>query len=113
MINLPFIAVAVLLLLGFYTLMFKRNLIKIVIGINIIGAAVNLFLIALGYVKDSGAPIYTLSPTLNMVAPIPQALTLTSIVIDLAVTAMMLSFVIMIYKKYQSIEAEKVQELNG
>ena len=110
--HFPFIAVALLIALGIYALMFKRNLIKIVIGVSLIESGVNLFLIALGYVKGGVAPIYTNAPGTNMVLPTPQALTLTSIVIGLATTALMLSFVILIYRHYGSIDA-KIRRLKG
>jgi len=111
--NLPFITVVVLIGIGLYALMFKRNLIKIVIGITLIESGVNLFLISLGYRKGCYAPIYTNAPTTAMVFPIPQALTLTSIVIGFAVTALMLSFAVLIYKNYGTINAVKTRRLKG
>jgi len=110
--HFPFIAVVILIGLGIYACMFKRNLIKIVIGVSLIESGVNLFLITLGYVKGGVAPIYTNAPGTNMVLPTPQALTLTSIVIGLATTALMLSFAVLIYKHYSSIDA-KTRRLKG
>ena len=105
--NLPFIAVIILIALGLYGILFKRNLIKIVMGIHIIGSGVNLFLIELGYREGGVAPIFTNAPKLEMVLPTPQALTLTSIVINIAVVALMLSLVILIYQHYGSIDSEE------
>jgi multicomponent Na+:H+ antiporter subunit C len=110
--HFPFIAVVILIGLGIYACMFKRNLIKIVIGVSLIESGVNLFLITLGYVKGGVAPIYTNAPSRNMVLPTPQALTLTSIVIGLATTALMLSFAVLIYKHYGNIDA-KTRRLKG
>ena len=109
--NIPYIAVAALILLGLYALIFKRNLIKMVIGITLIESGVNLFLITLGYREESIAPIYTSSPGGIMAFPIPQALTLTSIVIGVAVIALMLSLVMLIYKHYGTLDARKVRRL--
>ena len=109
--NIPFIAVACLILIGLYALIFKRNLIKMVIGITLIESGVNLFLITLGYRKGSIAPIYTSSPGGIMALPIPQALTLTSIVIGVAVLALMLSLVIHIYRHYGTLDVRKVRRL--
>ena len=109
--NLPFIACAILVILGLYTLTFKRNLIKIVIGLNLVESGVNLFLITLGYKSNAVAPIYTMAAEEEMVLPTPQALTLTSIVIGLATTALILSFTILIYKHYKTIDASKVRRL--
>jgi len=111
--HFPFVAVVILISLGVYALMFKRNLIKIVIGVCLIESGVNLFLITLGYVKGGIAPIYTHAPDTRMVLPTPQALTLTSIVIGLATTALMLSFAVLIYRHYNSIDAKNVRRLRG
>jgi len=109
--NIPFIAVVGLILIGLYALIFKRNLIKMVIGITLIESGVNLFLITLGYRENSIAPIYTSSPGGIMALPVPQALTLTSIVIGVAVLALMLSLVIHIYRHYGTLDARKIRRL--
>jgi multicomponent Na+:H+ antiporter subunit C len=109
--NIPFIAVVALLAIGMYAILFRRNLIKIVIGISIFESGVNLFLITLGYVKGGVAPIYTYASPKRMVMPVPQALTLTSIVIGVAVLALMLSLVIGIYRHYGTLDARKVRRL--
>ncbi len=106
--NVPFIAVAALILIGLYAVIFKRNLIKMVIGITLIESGVNLFLITLGYREGSIAPIYTSSPGGIMALPVPQALTLTSIVIGVAVLALMLSLVMYIYRHYGTLDARKI-----
>jgi len=112
--NLPYVAVVIFVVLGIYTLMFKRNLIKIAIGICLIENGVNLFLITLGYRKGAIAPIYTQAPSGQaMVLPTPQALTLTSIVIGIATTALILSVAMMIYKHYGTLDTEKVRRLRG
>ena len=109
--NIPYFAVIGLILIGLYALIFKRNLIKMVIGITLIGSGVNLFLITLGFRENSTAPIYTTSPGGIMSLPVPQALTLTSIVIGVAVLALMLSLVIQIYRHYKTLDANEVRRL--
>ena len=115
-LNIPFLAVAALILIGLYAIVFKRNLIKMVIGITLIESGVNLFLITLGYREGGVAPIYTNLPAgtsypEGMVLPVPQALTLTSIVIGVAVLALMLSLVIHIYRHYGTLDARKIRRL--
>ena len=53
--NLPFITVVALTLIGLLTVLLKKNLIKILLGINILESAVNLFIVALGY-REGGSP---------------------------------------------------------
>lgn len=112
--NLPFVACMVLVALGVWALLYKRNLIKIVIGIGLIESGVNLFLVALGYVRGGVPPIYTYAAKeAPMVLPTPQALTLTSIVIGLATTALMLAFAVLIYRHKGTLDARKIRDLRG
>lgn len=106
--NIPFIAVSALIIIGLYAVVFRRNLIKMVIGITLIESGVNLFLITLGFRENSIAPIYTSSPGGIMSMPVPQALTLTSIVIGVAVIALMLSLIIHIYKHYETLDSKEI-----
>ncbi len=112
--NFPYVTVAVSIGCGLYILMFQKNLIKLAIGINLIESGINLFLITLGYRKGGVAPIYTQAPAGKaMVLPTPQALTLTSIVIGVATSALVLSMAMMIYKHYGTIEVDKARRLRG
>ena len=106
--NIPFIAVSALIIIGLYAVVFRRNLIKMVIGITLIESGINLFLITLGFRENSIAPIYTSSPGGIMSMPVPQALTLTSIVIGVAVIALMLSLIIHIYKHYETLDSKEI-----
>jgi multicomponent Na+:H+ antiporter subunit C len=113
---LPYVGVVGMILIGLYAVVFRRNLIKIVMGISIIESGVNLFLIILGYRMDGVAPIFTSLPSgtsypEEMVLPVPQALTLTSIVIGVAVLALMLSLVMRIYRKYGTLDVRKIRRL--
>ncbi|MBC7080918.1 MAG: NADH-quinone oxidoreductase subunit K [Thermoplasmatales archaeon] len=117
--NIPFLTVVALIAIGMYAVVFRRNLMKIAIGITIIESGVNLFLITLGYREGGIAPIFTnLPPDITpadipekMVMPVPQALTLTSIVIGVAVLALILAFIIKIYKEYGTLDAKEVRRL--
>jgi len=112
--NLPFVVAALLVVFGIYTFLFKRNLIKLVIGVSLVETGVNLFLVTLGYRTGGVAPIWTFAPEgERMVLPTPQALTLTSIVIGLATTALLLSFAVFIHRHYGTLDARKVKELQG
>lgn len=111
--NIPYLAVAALIGIGLYIIISKRNLIKLVMGIVILEAGVNLFLITLGYRAGGVAPIYTNVPEGVMVLPVPQALTLTSIVIGVSILALMLSMIIHTYRHTGDIDAEKSRRMKG
>lgn len=113
LLHMPFFTVVVLLLLGITVMLVKRNIIKILMGLSLMESAVNLFLVATGYRHGGVAPIFTNVPDTQMVLPTVQALTLTSIVIGVATSAMMLSFAMVLYKKYGTTDAHKLKKLKG
>lgn len=105
-----------LIVFGIYTVLVKKNLIKTVIGLSLIDYGINLLIVSVGFNVGGSAPIFTfneIKPDTFFVDPVPQALTLTSIVIGACVTAMTLSLVIKIKEKYGTIDADKVRRLNG
>ena len=100
--------------IGLYGVLRKRNIIKIIVGLGIIEYAVNLFFILVGYRRYGRAPILAKDQViLNMVDPLPQALVLTSIVIGLAVTALIVAIAIRIFEKYQTFDITKIRRLKG
>lgn len=111
--NIPFLAVAALIAIALYVIIFKRNLIKLVMGIAILQSGVNLFLVILGYREGGVAPIYTDAPEAVMVLPVPQALVLTSIVIGVSVLALMLSMIVHTYRHTGDIDAERSRRMKG
>jgi len=111
--NFPFVASALLMGVAFYIILFKKNLIKLIMGIGMLSSGVNLFIVALGYRTGGNVPIYTDVPEGLMVLSVPQALTLTSIVINVAVLALMLTMVIHTYRHTGDIDSEKSRKLKG
>ena len=104
----------VLFCVGLYGVLRKRNIVKIIISFVIVEYSMNMFFVLLGYRYHSRAPIDAKNQDiLNMVDPIPQALVLTSIVIGLAVTALLISFAIRIYERYGTFDITKIKRLKG
>ena len=106
-------AAIVLLMLGLYGLLTQRNVIKIIISLNILGIGLNLFIVSVGFVSGGIAPIYTSvnsSSTLGFVDPLPQALVLTAIVIGVGTTALGLALAKNIYQKYGTFEIDEMGE---
>ncbi|MFC1539108.1 sodium:proton antiporter [Candidatus Latescibacterota bacterium] len=114
----PYILCTILLLLGLYAVLAKKNLVKIVIGLLIIEYAVNLMLILVGYKSGGTAPIVTsvehaAHESLSFVDPLPQALIVTSIVIGLGTTAMVISLCLRLYEKYGTFDILQIRRLKG
>lgn len=112
-----YIGAFIVIILGLYMIITKKNFLKIILGLSMIDSGINLLLISIGYRKDATAPIFD-SASSNIsntafVDPVPQALTLTSIVIGACVTALALSLVIKVYEHYGTIDSDMVRRLNG
>lgn len=108
-------AVAIVLFgIGFTMLLFHRNLIKKLIGMNIMDTGTFLFLASMGYIEGRKAPIVTNGVT-SMEAyinPVPAGLVLTGIVVSVSVTAVMLSLTIRLYKRYHTLNLDDIYRLS-
>lgn len=103
----------VLMLIGFYAMIAKDNLIKKVIGLNIFQTAIFLFFISLGDVVGGTEPIVSeemISKGYVYVNPLPHVLILTAIVVAVATTAVALALIIRMYEEYGTIEEEEIIE---
>jgi len=101
-----------LVLIGLFIIMTKKNLIKVIIGLSILDTGIYLFLIAIGYLREGTAPIFS-KPGLhseNIVDPVPQALVLTAIVIGVAILSLALTLAIKLYKHYGTLNLRKIKE---
>jgi multicomponent Na+:H+ antiporter subunit C len=101
-----------MILIGLWGMLTNKNLIRMIIGISIMETGVNVILVSLGYIQGKTAPILDTSELQSsalsqVVDPIPSALVLTSIVIGLGTTALMLSYVIKMYKEKQTLNIEE------
>lgn len=106
--------VAVLLFgIGFTTLLMHRNLVKKIIGFNIMDTAIYLFLTSAGYIEGRAAPIRAPGATsaAAYVNPIPSGLVLTGIVVSVSVTALMLALTIRLYRRYRTLDFDRITQL--
>ena len=107
-------AIAIILFaIGFATLFFQRNLIRKIIGLNIMDTGLFLFLTSLGYIEGRKAPIIVdgVTNAAEYVNPIPAGLVLTGIVVSVSVTAVMLSLSIRLYSKYHTLDMDETYKL--
>ena len=104
-------AVAMILFgIGFANLMFQKNLIKKIIGFNIMDTAIYLFLADKGYIAGRLPPIVVdgIQDVEAYINPIPSGLVLTGIVVSVSVSALMLSLTIRLYKRYHTLDLDKI-----
>ena len=104
-------AVAMILFgIGFANLMFQKNLIKKIIGFNIMDTAIYLFLAEKGYIAGRMAPIVVdgIQDVSAYINPIPSGLELTGIVVSVSVSALMLSLTIRLYQRYHTLDLDEI-----
>ena len=103
--------VAILLFgIGFANLLVQKNLIKKIIGLNIMDTAVYLFLAEKGYITGRVAPIVAdgVQEVEAYINPIPSGLVLTGIVVSVSVTALMLSLTVRLYQRYHTLDLDEI-----
>ncbi len=114
----PYILCTILLLIGVYGVITKKNLVKIVVGLIVIDYATNLMLILIGYRSGGTAPIFSsvenaAQEASKFVDPLPQALILTSIVIGLGMVLMAIVLCLRLYEKYGTLDILHIRRLKG
>ena len=102
---------AILLMIGFYAVIAKLNLIKKLIGLSLFQAAVFLLYITMGNVEGASAPIFGYGAE-TFSNPLPQVLILTAIVVGISTMALGLGLVVRIKEEYGSIEEDEIQEID-
>ena len=104
-------AIAMILFgIGFSNLLLQKNLIKKIIGLNIMDTAVYLFLAEKGYIMGRKAPIVVdgVQTVVSYINPVPSGLVLTGIVVSVSVTALMLSLTIRLYRRYHTLDLDEI-----
>lgn len=101
--------------IGFMILLLNNNLIKKIIGMNVMDTSIFLLFISIGYIDGTEAPIIVGAKfnEIGYINPIPTGLMLTGIVVAVSVTAFMLALTIKLYEKYGTIELDEIYEIRG
>jgi len=99
----------VIVLVGIYGILTRRNIIKMVMSLYIMNSGVILLFVSIGYIVGGQAAIFENSKKL-MVDPLPQAVMLTTLVIGLGITALALALAIKIYDEYKTLNTRKLLE---
>ena len=105
-----------LMMVGLYAMITKKNLVKKIIGMNILQTAVILFFISLGAKKDATIPIIIHGHTtesyavraVDYINPLPHVLMLTAIVVAVATLGVALALVINVFQQYQTLEEDEI-----
>lgn len=116
------VAYVVLMMLGFYAMTAKANLVKKLVGMNIFQWSIILFIVSLGAKRGATIPIIlreaghasdgdaTVLEASLYVNPLPHVLMLTAIVVGVATTGVALALLLRIHKRYGTLEEDELLE---
>jgi multicomponent Na+:H+ antiporter subunit C len=110
----PFVVVAWIAGVGLYGLVTSRHLIHQIVCLIVLQSSTYVLLLGVGYVTGAVAPyFYDVPVHTPAVDPVVQALALTDVVVEAAVTALLLSFAIQAHKRFGTLDPQELAELRG
>jgi multicomponent Na+:H+ antiporter subunit C len=111
---LPYLLAVWLVAIGLYGIVSSRNLIHLAVCVSVCQSGTYVLLLAIGY-KDRGtAPIFSDVPaSRRAVDPVVQALTLTDIVVAVAISALLLSLALKAFDHHGSLDPAEMADLKG
>ena len=102
----------ILMMIGFYAMIAKKNFTKKLVGMNIFQTAIILFFVSIGSKKGATIPIVPAGQVVDasrFMNPLPHVLMLTAIVVGVATSAVALALVVRIKEAYGTIEEDEIR----
>jgi multicomponent Na+:H+ antiporter subunit C len=110
----PYIVAGWLLLVGLWGVVTSRHLVHLVICLAVMQSSTYVLLLAIGYRHGGKAPIYADIPTgTQIVDPVVQALTLTDVVVEATVAALLLALAVQAQKRFGTVDPDELGALRG
>jgi multicomponent Na+:H+ antiporter subunit C len=110
----PYAVAAWLLLAGLYGVVTSRHLVHLVICLSVAQASTYVLLLAIGYRTGGRAPIfYDIPAGTPVVDPVVQALTLTDVVVEATVSAVLFALAVQAHKRFGTADPDRLGELRG
>jgi multicomponent Na+:H+ antiporter subunit C len=114
MTHLPYFVAAWLFAVGLYGVVTSRNLVHLVICLTVVQSSTYVLLLALGFRTGAAAPIFVDIPVgTPAVDPVVQALMLTDIVVEVAVTALLLALAVLAHQRTGKLDPNELGMLRG
>ena len=111
--NYEDITAVVLFVIGMMNLLMQPNLVKKIIGLDIMDCAIYLYLASNGYITGRAAPVYVdgVLDAAAYINPIPAGLVLTGIVVSVSVSALLMALTISLYREYHTLDLDEIMML--
>ena len=100
--------VITLMMIGFYAVIARGNMVKKMVGLNIFQTSVFMLYISMGKISEGTAPILTGEADTVYSNPLPHVLILTAIVVGVATTAVGYALIIRIQESFGTIEDDDI-----
>ena len=105
-----------LMMIGLYAMIAKNNLVKKIIGMNILQTSIILFYISIGAKKGATLPIIAHGHNgdthavhaVDFINPLPHVLMLTAIVVAVATLGVALALALRVYSQYRTLEEDEI-----
>ena len=111
---LPYAVAAWLFVIGLYGIVTSRHLVHLAVCVTVVQSSTYVVLLSTGYVSHGTAPIYVDIPVgTRAVDPIVQALTLTDVVVEATITALLLALALQAMKRFGSVDPTYLRQLRG
>jgi multicomponent Na+:H+ antiporter subunit C len=111
---LPFAVAAWIFLIGLYGLVTSRHLVHMVICLTVVQSSTYVLLLAVGYRSHAKAPIFADIPGKSQVVdPVVQALTLTDVVVEATVAALLLALAVQARKRFGTVDPDELGAMRG
>jgi multicomponent Na+:H+ antiporter subunit C len=110
----PFVIVVWILAVGLYGIVTSRHLIHMIMCLIVVQSSTYVLLLGIGYRRGAVAPYFSDIPARTpAVDPVVQACALTDVVVEAAVTALLLAFAIQAHKRFGTLDPHELVELRG
>jgi multicomponent Na+:H+ antiporter subunit C len=110
----PFLVAVWLLVVGLYGVITSRHLVHLVLCLSVTQASTYVLLLAIGYRTGGQAPVFADIPTSTpVVDPVVQALTLTDVVVEATVSAVLFALAVQAHRRFGTADPDQLGELRG
>lgn len=110
----PYLVAAWIMLVGLYGLITSRHLVHQILCLIVVQSSTYVLLLTVGFRHGGVAPYYyDLATRPVTVDPVVQALTLTDIVVEVAVTSFLLALAVRAHRRFGSVDPEELRQLRG
>jgi multicomponent Na+:H+ antiporter subunit C len=111
---LPYLVAAWICVIGLYGIVTSKHLIHLALCLTVTQSSTYVLLLAIGYVQGGGPPIFKgVKLGTTAVDPVVQSLTLTDIVVSVTVLALILALALDVHREIDTMDPDKIVELQG